>query len=540
MVPVVSTSAVVSPTAGTADLNAPAQAPRGLRAVPGVSRRLARRRSDHVLAARFAAGDDGAFAILYERHRASVLAVCIGVLGSRHDAEDAAQESFAKLAVALRRAPPDELGAWLARVARNAAIDIARHRRSSTTIDEATQAIEVAPHERDGIDALESVMAGIRELPESQRTALLMRELAGHSYAEIAGLLDVDEDAVRGLIARARVGLRAHREAVQMPCASVRAALAAEPDGRRHDRVVRRHLRSCRACKAWQRALRSDAHVLRGLVPAPAGGLLGGGAIAGGIAAKGALLSGAAAQVTAACAVSVCAVGGIALLYPHPSHRIQHQHAHHATHAPLRSATGAAAGEVAGSTVSASAEQIGGSAVAIGVSAVAKDLLSGGGQPAVPGHPPANPSAHGRPGGQGQTGSGSGSDSGSGDSGAFAGGGSGRDGSSGSSGSSGSPSGTDGSSSSNLPGMPGGQDGGGTATTPAGASGNGAAPTAQPDSSASHDAHSPSTDTPNAPSGGDGHGTVPPSSDLQPESPPMAPLGTATITVPVTPTKPGD
>ena len=88
-------------------------------------RRLLRLRSDAVLAERFARGDDGAFAVLYERHRASVLAICMGVLGSRHDAEDAAQESFAALAVALRSSPPREMRPWLGRVARNAAIDVA-------------------------------------------------------------------------------------------------------------------------------------------------------------------------------------------------------------------------------------------------------------------------------------------------------------------------------------------------------------------------------------------------------------------------------
>src|SRR6202043_722012 len=98
MAPVVSSLRVTALPAGATDLNAPAPAPR--RAVP---RRLAGRRSDPALAARFASGDETAFAVLYERHRASVLAVCIGVLGSRHDAEDAAQEAFASLAVSLRQ-----------------------------------------------------------------------------------------------------------------------------------------------------------------------------------------------------------------------------------------------------------------------------------------------------------------------------------------------------------------------------------------------------------------------------------------------------
>ncbi len=284
-------------------------------------RRLLRLPSDAALAERYAEGDEGAFAVLFERHRASVLAVCIGVLSAPHDAEDAAQESFAALAVALRTSPPRDLRAWLVRVARNAAIDVARRRKLRVCID--SEAAEVAGPAVDDVAAsqsvkheLESVLAGIRELPESQRTVLLMRELAGHSYVEIAALLDLDEDAVRGLIARARIGLRQHREAAELPCAAARAEIVSEPDGRRHSKTVRRHVRGCAACRSYRRALRDDAKALKGLVPVHAGSVAGGGALFGGLAAKGALLGAGVAQMTAACAVSVCAVGGIVLLTP--------------------------------------------------------------------------------------------------------------------------------------------------------------------------------------------------------------------------------
>jgi RNA polymerase sigma factor (sigma-70 family) len=307
------------------EMDALAATPRSRLAAP---RRLLRLRSDAYLAERFADGDEAAFSILFERHRASVLAVCIGVLGSRHDAEDAAQETFASLAVALRSSPPRELRAWLARVARNSSIDLARRRR---TRDWVNDELSDVGGDHDGVsssqlvkDELESVIAGIRELPESQRTALLMRELAGHSYREIAELLETDEEAVRGLIARARIGLRQHREAAELPCAAARAAIAAEPDGRRHDRTLRRHVRGCASCRAYRAALRGDARALRGLIPVQAGGAASGSAVVG-LAAKGALLGTAATQVTAACAVSVCAVGGIALLAPAP-----------ASHDPLR------------------------------------------------------------------------------------------------------------------------------------------------------------------------------------------------------------
>ncbi|HZE06095.1 MAG TPA: sigma-70 family RNA polymerase sigma factor, partial [Solirubrobacteraceae bacterium] len=272
-------------------------------------------RSDAALAERFAAGEDAAFAVLYERHRASVLAVCMGILGCRHDAEDAAQEVFAALAMTLRDRPPHELRAWLLRVARNAAIDSARRRRPRAA------AVELSDP-GDGPDAgikaeLDSVLTGIRELPASQRTALLMRELAGHSYQEIATILEIEEEAVRGLIARARIGLRNLREAAELPCASARAALAAEPDGRRRDTVVRRHLRHCVSCQAYRKGLRSDARALRCLdASVPAGGLAGSGALAG-AAVKGLIAGGALTQAGAACAVSICSAGGFALLAPH-------------------------------------------------------------------------------------------------------------------------------------------------------------------------------------------------------------------------------
>ncbi len=280
-----------------------------------VPRRLLRLRSDAVLAERFAGGDETAFAVLYERHRASVLAVCMGVLGSNHDAEDAAQDSFSALAVALRGHPPRDLRAWLARVARNAAIDIARRRRRTLTTD---AEVPDVPATTVGKGELESVMAGIRELPEGQRTALLMRELAGHSYTEIATLLETDEEAVRGLIARARMSLRTHRDASELPCASARAALAAERSGATREPTVRRHVRGCAPCRAYKQALRDDARALRGLMPVPASGVAGSGAFLGGLAAKGALVGGALTQLTAACAVSACAVGGVVLLYPSP------------------------------------------------------------------------------------------------------------------------------------------------------------------------------------------------------------------------------
>ncbi|HEX4009018.1 MAG TPA: sigma-70 family RNA polymerase sigma factor [Solirubrobacteraceae bacterium] len=330
-----------------------ASTPRAARVAP---RRLLRLRSDAVLGERFAAGDESAFAVLYERHRPSVLAISIAVLGSRHDAEDAAQEAFAALAVALRRQPPRELRPWLVRVTRNAAIDLARRRRGGPLVQEDLD--RPGPAGTPINAELASVLAGIRELPLAQRTALLMRELAGHSYREIATMMDSDEDAVKGLIARARIGLRNYREASELPCSSVRATLAAEADGRRRDKTVRRHMRGCPSCQAYREALRTDAQALRALAPpVPTAGLAGGGAAVG-LVAKGALAGGALSQVGAVCAASICSVGGFVLLAPQPFHRLirgsaaaVHATSHHAARGGRGGAgRGSAAGVASTST----------------------------------------------------------------------------------------------------------------------------------------------------------------------------------------------
>jgi RNA polymerase sigma factor (sigma-70 family) len=283
---------------------------RGLLPVP---RALLRMRSDSALAERVTGGDESAFDVLYERHRAVVLAVAMGVLGTSHDAEDATQETFSALAVALRTKPPAELRPWLIRVARNAAIDTTRRRRHRLlTLDGEIPEVQARPT-GGGKAELAVVFDGIRELPEGQRMALLMRELGGHSYAEIADFLETDEEAVKGLIARARVGLRAFREASELSCTSARTTIAAEPDGRRYDKTIRRHLRACASCRSYRDALRDDAKALRAALPLQAGGDATGTGIGAGplAAAKGAMIGYSLTQAAAACAASACAVGAV-------------------------------------------------------------------------------------------------------------------------------------------------------------------------------------------------------------------------------------
>jgi RNA polymerase sigma factor (sigma-70 family) len=289
-----------------------------------VPRRILRLRSDAALAERFSAGDEAAFDVLYERHRPVVLAVAMGVLGTTQDAEDATQETFSALAVALHTRPPAELRPWLIRVARNASIDTTRRRRHRLlTLDGELPDIP-ARSPSVGQAELAVVLDGIRELPEGQRMALLMRELGGHSYSEIAAFLETDEEAVKGLIARARVGLRTYREATDLPCATARAAIASEPDGRRHDKTIRRHLRGCASCRSYRGALRNDAKALRAALPLPAGSVATGGISSGMLtAAKGTLIGYGLTQAATTCAAAACGVGAIGgMVFVAPIHKL--------------------------------------------------------------------------------------------------------------------------------------------------------------------------------------------------------------------------
>ena len=117
-------------------------------------------------------------------------------------------------------------------------------------------------------------MQDVQRLPEQQRSALLMRELDGLSYAELADALDTSVPAIKSLLVRARVGLVEAGEARDAACVDIRADLArAHGRGVRASGRSRRHLRDCDGCREYRQALRGVAAGLAALVPGGAGPL---------------------------------------------------------------------------------------------------------------------------------------------------------------------------------------------------------------------------------------------------------------------------
>jgi len=272
---------------------------------------------DARLAARAGAGDAAAFAALYDRHHASLLAFCRHMLGNREDAEDALQQAFVRAHRAmLRGLQPDEPRAWLFAIARNRCRTMLAARRE--TVPDAEQRLERVCV--DGLAAevqqraeLRELLADMSALPEDQRAALVLTELRGFSHAQIARVIGCPPQKVKALVFQARTHLLAELEARNTECADIRQQLEVARGGQLRRGMLRRHLRRCEPCQAYGAAVAAQRHELAGLMSVlPTTGLklsvLGAAGLAGGESVAG----GAAGGVVAAAGVNVGAVGGMA------------------------------------------------------------------------------------------------------------------------------------------------------------------------------------------------------------------------------------
>jgi RNA polymerase sigma-70 factor, ECF subfamily len=168
----------------------------------------------YVLPTATADAREAAFHELVDRYHRRVFGICLHVLGSPSDAEDATQETFLKLARHADTFRGDaKLSTWLYRVARNACTDHVRHdaRRPSTPVaDPGT--LDEAPSEADrsaGTDAAVTVRAALDQLDAASRQALILVAVEGLSYQEAGAALDLAVGTVKSRVSRARARLAA-------------------------------------------------------------------------------------------------------------------------------------------------------------------------------------------------------------------------------------------------------------------------------------------------------------------------------------------
>ncbi|HET9154397.1 MAG TPA: RNA polymerase sigma factor [Solirubrobacterales bacterium] len=153
-------------------------------------------------------GYDAAFEEIVRRYRRPLDRFAATFVGGR--SEDVTQDSFSKALLALRGSEAEvELRPWLYRIVRNTALNDLRGRApAATELSEALPGARSAAAEVEAREELRDLMARLQALPETQRAALVMRELEGLSHEEIAAALGVSGGAARQAIFRARAALR--------------------------------------------------------------------------------------------------------------------------------------------------------------------------------------------------------------------------------------------------------------------------------------------------------------------------------------------
>jgi RNA polymerase sigma factor (sigma-70 family) len=242
--------------------------------VPGLSRPspLLRLQSDEKLVALTRRGQHAAFETLFSRYQSRLLSFCRHMLSSKEDAEDVLQEVFtAAFNAILADEREINVRPWLYRIARNRSLN---HLRRASAVGVDSMDIHFA---EGGIDTGEKVMrresfrqliADVQQLPETQRTALLLREIDALSYEQIAHAMETTVPSVKSLLVRARISLAEAAEARKLSCEEVRLELGEAAEGlSKLAAPARRHVRDCERCRDFKKHLKANNHALAAIFP---------------------------------------------------------------------------------------------------------------------------------------------------------------------------------------------------------------------------------------------------------------------------------
>lgn len=174
--------------------------------------------NERELIARLQKRDEAAFEELIRQYEKKVYTLCFRMCGNSEDAEEAAQDAFLVLWRGIDRFRQESsLSTWIYRLATNACIDTLRRRKKqsgSVSLDDEelfVDAVDTSPQPQETVEHRETqklLQEGLSALPEEYRKVLILREIEGLSYTEIAESASIELGTVKSRISRGRSLLR--------------------------------------------------------------------------------------------------------------------------------------------------------------------------------------------------------------------------------------------------------------------------------------------------------------------------------------------
>ncbi len=174
---------------------------------------------ERMLISKIQEGDTGLFEELISSYQRKIYSLALRILRNEEDAGDASQEAILKIYRAIGSFQgKSSFSTWVYMVTRNACLDFIRRRAHISDYEEGMPEYDCAPLYNPSAETPEGayekkerrlrIIELIRSLPEEQKTVLVLRDVDGYAYGEIAEILNISEGTVKSRLFRAREALR--------------------------------------------------------------------------------------------------------------------------------------------------------------------------------------------------------------------------------------------------------------------------------------------------------------------------------------------